>query len=87
MERWRKEKEAIKKEADRDYYRRNRDRKIAKVQKGTRMLKKPTLVETRQALKARAHKEKEHSGKRKQGTRQNKTETKYGNKLETESGN
>lgn len=58
MERWRKEKEAKKKEADREYYRRNSDRKIAKVQEGRRKLKKPTLVETRQALKARAQKTK-----------------------------
>lgn len=47
-----------KKEADRHYYRRNRDRKIAKVEEGRRKLKKPTPVETRQALKARAHKTK-----------------------------
>ena len=47
-----------KKEADRDYYRGNRDRKIAKVEEGRRKLKKPIPVETRQVLKARAHKTK-----------------------------
>ena len=47
-----------KKEADRDYDRRNRDCKIAKLQEGRRKLKKPSPVETRQALKARAHKTK-----------------------------
>lgn len=58
MERWREEKEAKKEEADRDYYRRNRDCKIAKVQEGRRKLQKQTPVETRQVMKARAHKTK-----------------------------
>ena len=64
VERWRKEKEAKKKEADRDYYRRNRDCKIVKVQEGRRKLQKKTPVETRQVMKARAHKTKGAQGKK-----------------------